>query len=60
MPDGLLGRLYRTFVLPLLDYCDTVWTFSSMVSFKRLEQLHSRFCVLSSEPFLRASLTERK
>ena len=35
LPNVLLGRLYRTFVLPLLDYCDTVWTPTSMVHFKR-------------------------
>ena len=63
LPNVLLGRLYRTFVLPLLDYCDAVWTPSSMVHFKHLERLHSRFCAKSmlssnTEPFLRVSLTE--
>ena len=24
LPDGLMGKLYRTFVLPILDYCDVV------------------------------------
>ena len=36
LPDNLLGRLYCTFVLPLIDYCDTVWMPSSMLHFKRL------------------------
>ena len=48
LPGNLLGRLYHIFILPLLDYCDTVWTSSSMSSFKRLERIHSRFCTRSS------------
>ena len=51
LSDNLLGRLYCTFVLPLIDYCDTVWTPSSMLHFKRLERLHSRFCTNNAELF---------
>jgi len=40
LPNRLLGRLYCTFVLPLLDYCDVVWS-SSSVQF--LEDLNVDF-----------------
>jgi len=43
LPNWLLGRLYCTFVLPLLDYCDVVWLPSSV---RRFERIHSRFCSL--------------
>ena len=60
LPDNLLGRLYRTFILPLIDYCDTVWMPSSMLHFKHLERLHSRFCTNNAETFLWVSLTEHR
>ena len=43
LPADLLAKLYRVFVLPILDYCDVVWTPSSVQHFKRLERLHSKF-----------------
>jgi len=46
LPNQLLGRLYCTFVLPLLDYCDVVWSPSSVLFFRRFERIHSRFCSL--------------
>ena len=30
LPIELLAKLYRVFVLPILDYCDVVWTPSSV------------------------------
>ena len=44
--NRLLGRLYYTFVLPLLDYCDVVWSPSSVQFFRRFERNLSRFCSL--------------
>ena len=43
LPIELLAKLYHVFVLPILDYCDVVWTPSSVQHFKRLERLRSRF-----------------
>ena len=43
LPIDLHAKLYRVFVLPILDYCDVVWTPSSAQHFKCLERLHSRF-----------------
>ena len=43
LPIELLAKLYLAFVLPILDYCDVVWTPSSVQHFKCLERLHSRF-----------------
>ena len=41
LPDNLLGKLYRVFALPIIDYCDVVWMPSSTLLFKGLEKLHS-------------------
>ena len=30
LPNELLGKLYCTFTLPILDYCDVVWSPSSV------------------------------
>ena len=43
LPADLLAKLYRIFVLPILEYCDVVWTPSSVQHFKHLERLHSKF-----------------
>ena len=43
LPIELLAKLYHVFVLPILDYCDVVWTPSSVQHFKHLERLRSRF-----------------
>jgi len=43
LPAALLSKLYSVFVLPILDYCDVVWTPSSVQHFKHLERLHSKF-----------------
>ena len=43
LPIDLLAKLYCVFVLPILDYCDLVWTPSSVQHFKCLERLYSRF-----------------
>ena len=61
MPAGLLAKLYRVFVLPILDYCDVVWTPTPVQNFKRLERIHSKFnCIPSSTDFLTCvTLTER-
>ena len=50
------------FLLPILDYCDVVWTPSSMQHFKCLERLHSRFNSPPSSNDLSTSvtLTERR
>ena len=41
-------RNCSVFVLPILDYCDVVWTPSSVQHFKYLELLHSKFHCPSS------------
>jgi len=49
-------------VLPILDYCDVVWTPSSVQHFKRLERLHSKFNSPFSrtDPSVCVTLTERR
>ena len=44
LSDTLLGRLYCAFILPILDYCDIVWSPSSVQFFRRFERVHSKFC----------------
>ena len=57
-----LAKLYRVFVLLILDYCDVVWTPSFVQHFKHLERLHSKFnSPPSSTDFLvHVTLTERR
>ena len=62
LPADLLAKLYRVFVLPILDYCDVVWSPSSVQYFKRLERLHSKFNSPPSNTDFSVcvTLTERK
>ena len=62
LSDGLMGKLYRTFVLPILDYCDVVWSPSSVAYSRKLERLHSKFCSLipDSRGSFHHTLTERR
>ena len=61
VPKDLLGKLYRVFVLPTLDYCDVVRTPSSTTHFKQLERLYARFSNLRSTTcsLVSITLTER-
>ena len=61
IPDDLLCRLYRVFVLPIMDYCDVVWMPSAM-HFKRFERMHSKFSNLRSTACssVTITLTERR
>ena len=43
LPGHVLFQLYQAFVLPIFDYCDTVWTHTAMSLSKSLERVHSRF-----------------
>ena len=49
-----------SFVLPLLDYCDTVWSPSSVQYFKKFKRIHSKFCSLipATQSFLCHTLAE--
>ena len=62
LPNKLLGKLYCTFILPILDYCDVVWSPSSVQYCKRLEHIHSKFCSLipATQSFLCHTLAERR
>ena len=62
LPAALPSKLYSVFVLPILNYCDVVWTPSSVQHFKRLERLHSKFNSPFSrtDPTVCVTLTERR
>ena len=62
LSNELLGKLYCAFVLPLLDYCDVVWSPSSVQYFKKFERIHSKFCSLTpaTQSFLCHTLAERR
>ena len=62
LSDTLLGRLYCAFILPILDYCDIVWSPSSIKYFKRFELVHSKFCSLLSatQKSFHCTLVERR
>ena len=60
LSNELLGKLYCTFILPILDYCDVVWSPSPVQYFKRLERIHSKFCSLNpgTQGFFHHTLVE--
>ena len=43
VPDSLLFRLYRGFILPIFDYCDTVLSPPTALFSKSMERIHARF-----------------
>ena len=38
------GTVYTSFVLPILDYCDTVWSCCGSVNTDKLEKLIAEAC----------------
>lgn len=42
LPPRILSLLYQSFVVPIFDYCDIVWSPSSRVKAEQLERLHRR------------------
>ena len=38
----IAGTVYKSFVLPILDYCDTVWSCCWSVNADKLEKLQRR------------------
>ena len=61
----VLRLLYQAYIMPILDYCDIVWSPCSAFYIRRLERVHSRF--VSSIPSstlavfdLKLSLAERR
>ena len=60
LPGYLLSWLYQAFVLPVFDYCDVVWTPTTVSLSKPLECLHSRFLqVPDCNSFVKVTLAER-
>ena len=62
LPTSLLATLYCGYVLPIFDYCDTVWSPSTTVLSKSLERIHSRFVnsLSRADTFVRLTLAERR
>ena len=58
----LLSKLYQAFLLPILDYCDTVWAATSTAISKPLERLHCHFLrnLSVSSSFVKLTLIERR
>ena len=44
LTNAFLGELYCTYVLPVLYYCDVVWSPSPVQYFKRFKCINSKFC----------------
>ena len=38
----MTGTVYTSFVLPILDYCDAVWSYYGSVNAEKLEKLQRR------------------
>ena len=62
LPTSVLVTLYCGYVLPICDYCDTVWSPSTAVLSKSLERIHSRFVnsLSRADTFVRLTLAERR
>ena len=63
LPPVVLCLLYSTFVLPLFDYCDVVWTPTTAKLTAMLERVHSKFVNRlppSFRPKFTYTLTERR
>ena len=61
LPDYVLSMLHQAFLLPIFEYCDTVWAATSTAISKPLERLHSRFLrnISVSSSFVKLTLMER-
>ena len=62
LSDSLLFRLYRGFVLPIFDYCDTVWAPPTALLSKSMERIHARFVSYKCNDigFAKVTLAERR
>ena len=62
LPDSLLATLYCGYILPIFDYCDTVWSPPTAVLSKSLERIHSHFAGSLSciDGFVKLTLAERR
>ena len=62
LPDNLLCQLYQAFVLPVFDYCDAVWTPTSVLLTKHLEHIHSDFLkgISACSSYVKLTLAERR
>ena len=58
----VLRLLHHAYILPILVYCDVVWSPCSALYTRHLERVHSRFVssLTSSDSDLKQSLTERR
>ena len=62
LPNSLLATLYCGYILPIFDYCDTVWSPPTAVLSKSLERIHAHFagslpCI---DGFVKLTLAERR
>ena len=57
-PSSVKTLIYQVYLLPILDYCDIVWTPTKQT--KCLERLHSKYTSCSDSFISRYSLTERQ
>ena len=62
LSDSLLFRLYHGFVLPIFDYCDTVWAPPTALLSKSMERIHARFVSYKCNDvgFAKVTLAERR
>ena len=62
IPASLLATLYCGYILPIFDYCDTVWNPPTAVLSRSLEKIHSHFVGSLSriDNFVKLTLVERR
>ena len=59
-PPTVRKLLYQVYILPILDYCDVVWTPTNANQTRRLERLHSKYTSCTDSSISRYSLVERR
>ena len=61
LASQVLQLLYQTYIVPIIDYCDTVWSPSNSADTRCLERLHYKFTSsVPSSDYLHLSLSERR
>ena len=62
LSGSILFRLYCGFILPIFDYCDTVWSPPTALLSKSMERIHARFVghMSGALSFVKATLAERR
>ena len=51
LPRSCLDKLYKSMILPLLDYCDVIYDSCTMYESEQLDKLQRKACLLCTGAF---------